>query len=120
MGTTFRNAMLETKEFGFENATKKAQELGEGVRKIFADNGFKSVASKESEAPTVVVVYAETADMVAKFKQAGLQIAGGVPFKVDEPAGLLTFRIGLFGLDKLKDVKAAIDTFEKALKMASA
>mmetsp|Transcript_6311 Transcript_6311/g.7675 ORF Transcript_6311/g.7675 Transcript_6311/m.7675 type:complete len:378 (-) Transcript_6311:416-1549(-) len=116
--TAFRNSMLETKEFGYENAKNAAQDLGAKIRAICAENGCKSVSVDANAAPTVVVVYAPAKDMVARFKSVGLQVVGGVPFKVDEPEGLVTFRIGLFGIDKLKNVDRVAATFEKAMKAA--
>lgn len=53
--------------------------------------------------------------MVVNFKKQGIQIAAGVPFKVDEPEGLVTFRIGLFGIDKMKDVEGTVERLKKAL-----
>eukprot|EP00657_Telonema_sp_P-1_P011736 TRINITY_DN7211_c0_g1_i1.p1 TRINITY_DN7211_c0_g1~~TRINITY_DN7211_c0_g1_i1.p1 ORF type:complete len:121 (+),score=46.00 TRINITY_DN7211_c0_g1_i1:134-496(+) len=83
-------------------------ELGDGVRALLDQRGFKSVAAAECAAPTVVVAYhrdANDSDMLAKFKAEGIQLAGGVPLKIDEPwesfGAPPTFRIGLFGLDKL-------------------
>ena len=44
-----------------------------------------------------------------------MQIAAGVPLQCDEPADFRTFRLGLFGLDKLYDVDASVARLEQAL-----
>jgi aspartate aminotransferase-like enzyme len=111
----FRNAMLETKAYGFAKAKSDMFKLGAGIRAVLEKNGYKSVAGEGWKAPGVVVSYADTATMVGMFKAEGLQIAGGVPFMIDEPKGLNTFRLGLFGLDKIKNIQKTIDTFERAL-----
>ena len=105
-------------DVGFEKLKQNAELLGQRVREIFKEQGYVSVAADTNLAPTVVVVHAKdpSANMVAEFKAAGLQIAGGVPFKLDEPEGLSTFRIGLFGLDKLLDVERTVKAFEEALQ----
>jgi len=112
---TFRDAMLETKAFGFAKSNLALRELGTKIRALLAKYGYKSVAADDCPAPGVVVAYADNKAMVGKFKAQGVQIAGGVPFKIDEPEGLMTFRLGLFGLDKIADVDATVATFEKAL-----
>ena len=71
--------------------------LGMGVRQVFKDFGYTSVAADEFAAPGVVVVFAKDAEYAARFKAKGLQIAAGVPFKLGEPEGTTTYRIGLFG-----------------------
>jgi len=37
-----------------------------------------------------------------------MQIAAGVPLACDEPENFMTFRLGLFGLDKLYDVNGTL------------
>eukprot|EP01104_Vermistella_antarctica_P006589 TRINITY_DN1729_c0_g1_i1.p1 TRINITY_DN1729_c0_g1~~TRINITY_DN1729_c0_g1_i1.p1 ORF type:complete len:384 (+),score=123.86 TRINITY_DN1729_c0_g1_i1:1155-2306(+) len=111
----FRDAVNETTDLGLEKMKAAAQELGKRVRAILEKNGFKSVAAEENKAPGVVVSYAPDAVMGGRFAEQGLQIAGGVPFKIDEPEGMFTFRIGLFGIDKLADVDGTVATFEKAI-----
>ena len=64
----------------------------------------------------MVVVHAQSNQMVARFKQQGIQVAGGVPFKINEQAGLVTFRIGLFGLDKLRDIDGSVSKLRAALE----
>ena len=115
--TSFRNVINETKEFGLENACIKQQELGDRVRRLLYSKGVKSVAAKGFEAPGVVVSYTTDSQIQTgkKFMAEGLQIAAGVPLKCDEPADFQTFRIGLFGLDKLKDVDRTVASLEAAL-----
>lgn len=114
----FRDAVQEAKTFGLENAKAAQWELGKRIRQLLQDAGFPSVAASGFEAPGVVVAYTDIDDIHTgkAFAQAGLQIAAGVPLQVDEPAGFKTFRIGLFGLDKLKDVDGAVKRFENGLK----
>lgn len=109
--------MKEAQEVGLETLRAKQEELGGKVRELFAERGYTSVAAPGCEAPSVVVVNAKDPqkNYVAAFKEAGLQIAGGVPLMIDEPEGLATFRIGLFGLDKWADVDAAVQRLADAL-----
>ncbi len=115
--TGFRDTMLETQAIGFDALRDKQVELGSGVRKLLAERGFKSVAAAGFEAPGVVVSYTDDPDIQngKKFVEHGMQIAAGVPLMVDEPVGFSTFRLGLFGLDKLADTDAAIGKLEKTL-----
>jgi len=107
---TFRDTMLETKEFGFERLKEAQWKLGEGVRKMLADKGVQSVAAEGYGAPGVVVSYTSDPEVQngKKFAAKGMQIAAGVPLQVGEPEGFSTFRLGLFGLDKLYDVKGTL------------
>ena len=113
----FRDAMLEAKAIGFAKVREQQQELGERVRALLAARGFKSVAAKGFEAPGVVVCYTDDAQIKngAKFAAQGLQIAAGVPLQCDEPADFQTFRLGLFGLDKLGNIERSVATLEQAL-----
>ncbi|MEM9853359.1 MAG: aminotransferase class V-fold PLP-dependent enzyme [Pseudomonadota bacterium] len=106
----FRDAVAETRAFGFENAKAAQWKLGAAVREMLAQKGIQSVAAKGFEAPGVVVSYTSEADVQngARFAAQGMQIAAGVPLQCDEPADFQTFRIGLFGLDKLRDVEATL------------
>lgn len=113
--SAFCVAMKETKAYGFQKANDDLWKLGSKVREVLASKGFPSVAAKGFEAPGVVVSYADDNNKVADFKKQNLQIAGGVPFKIDEPAGLMTFRLGLFGLDKIANIYKAVGIFEEAL-----
>ena len=113
----FRDAMLEAKAIGFAKVREQQQELGDRVRALLAARGFKSVAAKGFEAPGVVVCYTDDAQIKtgAKFAAVGLQIAAGVPLQCDEPADFQTFRLGLFGLDKLGNIERTVATLEQAL-----
>jgi aspartate aminotransferase-like enzyme len=114
---TFRDVMRETEAFGFEVARARQAELGGRVRALLEAKGIRSVAADGFQAPGVVVSYTDDDGIRTgtKFAEVGLQIAAGVPLKCDEPADFRTFRIGLFGLDKLKDVDRAVGAFEEAL-----
>ena len=97
----FRDAALETKEMGFKKAADAAWALGAECRTMMKSKGLRTVSAPGFEAPGVSVWYTDQPDMFAKFKSKGFQIAAGVPFMINEPAGNFTFRIGLFGLDKI-------------------
>ncbi len=113
----FRDAMLETKAMGFAEAKAAQWELGRAVRGLLATKGVPSVAAEGYQAPGVVVSYTDQPDVQngAKFRAQGLQIAAGVPLQVGEGAEFKTFRLGLFGLDKLKDVPATVARLERAV-----
>ncbi|OCW56371.1 aminotransferase class V-fold PLP-dependent enzyme [Hoeflea olei] len=113
----FRDRMVETREFGFENARERQWELGRKVRAMLAARGYKSVAAPGFEAPGVVVSYTRDPEIQngKKFAAEGMQIAAGVPLMCDEPADFRTFRLGLFGLDKLADVDATVSRLETVL-----
>lgn len=106
----FRDTMLETKEYGFERLKEAQWRLGDGVRKMMDDKGVPSVAAQGYGAPGVVVSYTDDPDIKTgkKFAEKGMQIAAGVPLQVGEPEGFSTFRLGLFGLDKLYDVDGTL------------
>ncbi|MAS03261.1 MAG: aminotransferase [Ahrensia sp.] len=112
-----RDRMVETRDFGFDLARDRQWELGTKVRALLAKNGFKSVAAPGFEAPGVVVSYTKDPDFQngKKFMAEGMQIAAGVPLMCDEPADFRTFRIGLFGLDKLADVDGTVARLESVL-----
>ena len=113
----FRDRMIETRDFGFDLARDRQWELGKKVRALLANHGFKSVAAPGFEAPGVVVSYTRDPDFQngKKFLAQGMQIAAGVPLMCDEPADFRTFRIGLFGLDKLADVDGTAAKLETVL-----
>ena len=113
----FHDAVVETREFGLELARERQWELGRRVRALLADHGFASVAAPGFEAPGVVVSYTDDPAIQngTRFAEAGLQIAAGVPLRCDEPADFRTFRLGLFGLDKLGNVDRTVDTLAAAL-----
>ncbi|WP_417512127.1 aminotransferase class V-fold PLP-dependent enzyme [Microbacterium sp.] len=110
-------AMIETRDRGFEALRDAQIELGTRVRELLASRGLPSVAASDYAAPGVVVVHTDDPALKsgAAFKEQGLQIAAGVPLHCYEPAGFSTFRLGLFGLDKLADVDGTIARLEKAL-----
>ena len=118
----FRDAVQEMKAFGFERAREAQWALGQRVREQLAQAGFRSVAAPGFEAPGVVVSYTDRADIQSgkAFREAGVQIAAGVPLQVDEGADFRTFRVGLFGLDKLQDVGGAAGRFGQALEQVCA
>jgi aspartate aminotransferase-like enzyme len=113
----FRDVMTETEAFGFDAARNALFDLGGRVRRLLADHGFASVAAEGFQAPGVVVSYTDAADIKTgkRFADAGLQIAGGVPLMVGEPDDFSTFRIGLFGLDKISDVDRTVANLATAL-----
>lgn len=114
---TLRDAMVETREMGFEAAREAQWELGRKVRAVLAERGFASVAAEGFGAPGVVVSYTDDPDIRSgrKFAQQGVQIAAGVPLQVGEGQDFSTFRLGLFGLDKLKDVDGTVARLTRAL-----
>jgi len=113
----FRDTMLETKEYGFDKLHDAQWALGDGVRAMLKARGIGSVAADGFGAPGVVVSYTSDAGMQngSKFAAEGVQIAAGVPLACDEPEGFSTFRLGLFGLDKLYDVPATLKRLEHVL-----
>jgi aspartate aminotransferase-like enzyme len=112
-----RDRMTETRDFGFDLARERQWELGRKVRALLARSGFMSVAAPGFEAPGVVVSYTRDPEFQngKKFMAEGMQIAAGVPLMCDEPADFRTFRIGLFGLDKLTDVDGTVSKLEAVL-----
>ncbi len=113
----FRNVMKETEQYGFDKLRKAQKELGDRVREVLAARGIKSVAAKGYEAPGVVVAYTDDPGVQngKKFTELGIQIAAGVPLQCNEPEDFHTFRLGLFGLDKLQNIDRTVATLEKAL-----
>ena len=112
-----RDVMEETKAYGFDKVRAEQEELGARVRALLAGKDFRSVAAPGFEAPSVIVMYTEDDDLRsgAKFAAAGLQTAAGVPLQCDEPADFKTFRLGLFGLDKLHNVERTVAYLAEAL-----
>jgi aspartate aminotransferase-like enzyme len=108
--TKFRDVMKETEAYGFDKVRSEQLELGRKVRELMTGKGFKSVAAEGFQAPGVVVSYTDDPDIQngRKFLEQGMQIAAGVPLQCDEPEGFRTFRIGLFGLDKLHNVDRTV------------
>ena len=113
-----REVMQETQRYGFEKVRAEQQELGDKVRALFAGRGIKSVAAPGFEAPGVVVSYTDDPEIQSskKFLGQGLQTAAGVPLQCDEGADFQTFRVGLFGLEKLHNIDRTVKHLETALK----
>jgi aspartate aminotransferase-like enzyme len=111
------STLLETRALGFEKAREAQWELGKRARAALEKAGYPSVAAEGYQAPGVVVSYTRDADIASgkKFRELGLQSAAGVPLQCDEPPGFRTFRLGLFGLDKLQNVDRTVTTLEHAL-----
>lgn len=113
----FRDVMMETKTFGFDNAKAKQLELGKKVRAALKEKGNVSVAADGFHAPGVVVCY--TSDPAIQngkqFAENGMQIAAGVPLMCDEGDGYFSFRLGLFGLDKLQNVDRTVASLKLVL-----
>jgi aspartate aminotransferase-like enzyme len=115
--TKFRDTMLETKEYGFEKVRNEQIELGQKVRALLESKGINSVAAEGFKAPGVVVNYTTDGDMQngKKFAAQGMQAAAGVPLQCDEGPDYKTFRLGLFGLDKLHNVDRTVAKLESVL-----
>jgi aspartate aminotransferase-like enzyme len=115
--TLTRDVMLETRAYGFEKLRAEQLELGRRVRALLAAKGIRSVAAEGFQAPGVVVSYTDDAGLHSgkAFLGEGIQSAAGVPLQCDEPADFKTFRIGLFGLDKLHHVDRSVANLDAAL-----
>ena len=113
----FRDAMRETETYGLEKLRNQQIELGVRIRKLLSDKGIKSVAADGFQAPGVIVSYTSDAKVQTgkAFIEVGLQIAAGVPLQCDEGDDFRSFRLGLFGLEKLKNVDRTVETLEAAL-----
>jgi len=113
----FRDTMLETRDYGFDTLRKAQWALGDGGRMMLKAKGVTSVAADGFGAPGVVVSYTTDPDISTgkKFAALGMQIAAGVPLQCDEPEDFQTFRLGLFGLDKLYDVDATLARLQVTL-----
>ena len=109
--------MLETKEYGFDKLKDAQWDQGRRVRELLASKGVKSVAADGFTAPGVVVAYTSDPDIKAgkPFAAEGVQIAAGVPLMCDEGDDYSSFRLGLFGLDKLYDVDASVARLDAVL-----
>jgi aspartate aminotransferase-like enzyme len=117
-----RDAMRELEGFGFDTAKAAQQALGARVRKMLVAKGMPSVAAPGFQAPSVVVSYTDDKEIQSgrKLIGLGLQTAAGVPLQCDEPADFLTFRIGLFGLDKLRNVERTVRSLDTAFSQLTA
>ena len=114
--TVLRDVMLETEQYGFDKVCAEQHELGRRVRALLESRGFPSVAAEGFQAPGVVVSYTSDPEIQTgkKFLGVGLQTAAGVPLQCDEGADFRTFRIGLFGLDKLHDPARTVEVWRRA------
>lgn len=112
-----REAMAETRTYGFDRVRAEQLELGRKVRELFERRGIRSVAAAGYQAPGVVVSYTRDPEIQSsrKFLALGLQTAAGVPLQCDEPADFSTFRVGLFGLEKLHNVDRSVAHLAAAL-----
>ncbi len=112
-----RDIMLETEAYGFARVRDEQLELGQQVRALLEARGFPSVAAEGFKAPGVVVSYTGDPDLqnAKKFVAAGLQTATGVPLMCDEREDFRSFRIGLFGLEKLHDPTRTVASLAAAL-----
>ena len=115
--TRLRDTMQETRAYGFAKVKAEQQALGDAVRLLFAERGIRSVAAEGFQAPGVVVSYTSNAEVQnsKKFLQLGLQTAAGVPLQCDEGPDFSTFRIGLFGLDKMHQPARSVEHLRQAL-----
>jgi aspartate aminotransferase-like enzyme len=118
---TLRNVMKETQSIGFEKLKAAQVDLGSKVRALLVSRGFDSVAAPGFQSPCVVVSYTTDPDIQSgkKFINVGLQTAAGVPLQCDEGPEFRTFRIGLFGLEKLQNIDRTIKHLEHALNIMS-
>ena len=109
-------------DVGFDELKIRQIELGRQVRQSVEGHGFKSLAVEGFKSPTVIVSHTDRADLKngSAFANVGLQIAAGVPLECGESADFQTFRIGLFGMDKLMNIDRTVDSFDAALKQITA
>ena len=112
-----RDVMREADAHGFDKLRDDQQELGDRVRALMTEKGINSVAADGFGAPGVVVCYTDDPDVSngSTFAAVGLQTAAGVPLMCDEPDDYMSFRLGLFGLDKLGDIDRTVATLDNAL-----
>jgi aspartate aminotransferase-like enzyme len=115
----FHEISVETMKFGIPQLKQAQEELGRRAHEAFATRGLTSIAAPGFQSPGVLVYYSPSAienpTMMQNFKEQGLQIAMGVPWQIDEPEGLKTFRVGLFGLDKMSNIRGTIEVLDEAL-----
>ena len=117
----FYDTLCEVKSFGYDKAKQAQIELGSRLRLLMEQRGYKSLAADGFKSPSVIVSHTERDDIKngAAFAANGVQIAAGVPLECGESAAFKTFRVGLFGLDKLADIDGTISDFMQALDMVS-
>ena len=116
----FAKIMKETEDYGFRRCFEEQVELGKRIRALVESRGYKSVAGDGFKAPGVVVSYTSDAEIKSgkKFKDAGMQIAAGVPLELGEGADYMSFRIGLFGLDKIHHAERTVERLKAVLDSA--
>ncbi len=114
----FRDVMQETVACGRDATREWQEELGRRVRRLLEKHDMPSVAAPGFQAPGVVVSYTDDDGIRngSKFAAVGLQVAAGVPLQCEEGPDFKTFRIGLFGLDKLRNIERTVKTLEAALE----
>ncbi len=110
----FSETIEETLEFGLIKAENNAKYVGKEIRKLLENKGYNSIADDKYKSPTVIVSQCEN-NMIDYFKEKGIQVTGFVPFMLNEPNNIHTFRIGLFGLDKLSNPEKTIENFKNVL-----
>lgn len=115
----YHEISVETMKFGIPQLKQAQEDLGRRAHEAFATRGLTSIAAPGFQSPGVLVYYSPSAienpTMMQNFKEEGLQIAMGVPWQIDEPEGLKTFRVGLFGLDKMSNIPGTIEVLDEAL-----
>ncbi|MES1930120.1 class V aminotransferase [Salinisphaera dokdonensis CL-ES53] len=113
--------MKETEALGLDAAKERQFALGRAVRERLEAKGFRSVAAEGFQASGVVVSFTDDPQIQSgqRFREAGVQIAAGVPLMCDEGDDFHSFRIGLFGLDKLENVDRTVTRFAEALEQVS-
>ena len=113
-----RDALVESRRSSLSTLRNAQWQLGQRIRATVEGAGFASVAAEGFKAPSVVVSYTQDADVASgkKLRDLGLQVAAGIPLACDEPASFRTFRVGLFGLDKLLNIDRTVRTFARALE----
>lgn len=111
----FRDSAKEIQAYGIEESKMNFIKLGRIMRGMMEKKGLVSVTAKEFEAPGVIVMYTDEDDMVGKLRQRGIQAAAGVPFMLGETLPYTTFRIGLFGMEKIQNIESTVRTLETAL-----
>jgi len=118
----FRNMIQETLAEGMHALQERQWQLGHRVREMLAGKGIRSVAAAGFAAPGVVVCYTDDPQIHngSRFLALGLQTAAGVPLMCDEPETFRTFRMGLFGLDKLNNIDRTVASLESAIDQALA
>mmetsp|Transcript_4570 Transcript_4570/g.11544 ORF Transcript_4570/g.11544 Transcript_4570/m.11544 type:complete len:143 (+) Transcript_4570:1-429(+) len=114
----FRDAAFETRDYGIDKIKSDFVALGADVRDMFEAQGLSIVAAPGYRAPGVVVAYVNDTAAHVKFKNVGFQVAAGVPWMLETQPGMSTFRIGLFGLDKVKDPKGTVAKLKAAVEKA--